>query len=85
MFFRTTHTTRLDDVLHHLFKGEPVFFVHSQQERWEHDHQHGKHGPGVADGATGQKIGRDAHRRRRAETDKLAFGEVKGHFCFDLR
>lgn len=43
-----------------------------------------EHGPGVADGAAGQQVGRDAHRRRDAEAHKLAFRQIKGKFGLDL-
>lgn len=46
--------------------------------------QHEKHRPGIAEGATGQQIGRNPHRARTAEADKLAFGEVESHLCFDF-
>ena len=73
-----------DDVFYHLFRREPVFLIHGQQKGREHDHQHGEHGPGVADKTAGEQVGRDAHRRRTAKADKLAFGKVKGHFGFDF-
>ena len=31
---------------------------------------------------TGQQVGRDAHRRRTAEADKLALGQVEGESSF---
>ena len=61
-----------------------TFFIHGHHKGREHDHQHDEQRPGVADGTTGEQIGRDAHRRADAETDKLAFGEVKGDFRFDF-
>ena len=73
-----------DDVFHHLFQREPVFFIHRQQERRERHGHHKEHGPGVADGAAGQQVGRDAHRRRDPEAYKLAFRQVKGKFRLDL-
>ena len=36
---------------------------------------------GVADGAPGQQVGRDAHSRPAAKTDELAFGEVERHLA----
>ena len=76
--------TVLEDDPHHLFKGEPVFFVHRQQERRERHRHHQEHGSRVADGAPGQQIGRDAHRRRDPETHKLTFRQVKGQFGLDF-
>ena len=73
-----------DDVSHHLFQREPVFLIHSQQKRGERHRHHKEHGPGVADGAAGQQVGRDAHRRRDPEAHKLAFRQIKGKFGFDL-
>ena len=70
--------------MHNLFKGQAVLFIHRQQERREHNSQHEKHRPGIAEGATGQQIGRNPHRARAAEADKLAFGEVESHLCFDF-
>ena len=72
------------DVPHHLFKGEPVFFIHRQQERRERHPHHQEHGPGVADGAPGQQVGRDAHRCRDPEAHKLALCQVKGKFGLDF-
>ena len=73
-----------DDVSHHLFQREPVFFIHRQQKRRERHGHHQEHGPGIADGAPGQQIGGDAHRRRDPEAHKLAFRQVKGQFGLDL-
>src|SRR5699024_11679514 len=50
------------DVPHHLFKGEPVFFVHRQQERRERHHHHQEHGSRVADGAPGAMLDRKSTR-----------------------
>ena len=64
------------DVFQHLFRREPIFFIHGQKKRREHHGQHKEHGPGIADRASGQQIGRDAYRRRTAKTDELALGKV---------
>ena len=70
--------------MNHFFKGEPVFFIHRQQERREHDRQHKEHGPGIPQGLPRQQIGRDADGRRPAKADELAFCKVKGHLRFDF-
>ena len=72
-----------DDVPHHFLKGQAVLFVHRHEERREHDPQHEEHGPGAADGPTGQQIDGDAHQPAAAETDKLPLGEVERQLGFD--
>lgn len=42
------------------------------------------YGPRVTNGAPGQQVGRDAHRRRDPEAHKLAFRQVKGKFGLDF-
>ena len=72
------------DVFQHLFRRESVFFIHGQKKRREHHGQHKEHGPGITDRASGQQIGRDAHRRRDPEAHKLALRQVKGKFGLDF-
>ncbi|CCL63117.1 hypothetical protein BN182_3590019 [Clostridioides difficile E9] len=76
--------TGVDDVSQHLFKGQPVLFVHRHEKSREHDPQHNEQRPGVADGVPGQQIGGNPHRRPDAEADKLPLGEVKSDFGLDL-
>ena len=79
-----TQELGVDHVPQHLFKGQSVLFIHRHEKGREHDPQHDEQRPGVADGAAGQQIGRNTHRRPDAEADQLPFGEVERNFGFNL-
>lgn len=74
-----------EDVFQHLLGGQAVALIHGKKKAGQHQRNHQEHGPCAADGAPGQKIGRDANGRRSAKTDKLPFGEIERHFGFNAR
>ena len=72
----------IEDVPHHLFQRLAVFLVDAQHEEREHDQDHAKRRRAAPQRPFGQKEKRDAEHSTAAETNELAFCQVKRHFGF---
>jgi len=55
------------NIPYHLFKGKSVTLIHSEEKAREHKGNHQEHGPGIANGGTGEQVGGYADYRRRSE------------------
>ena len=68
---------RPDEVAQHLLQGLAVLLVDAEKEEGQHQADHQQNRRVVADHASGEDVGGDAHQTARTETDELALGQVE--------
>ena len=75
----------LNDVSQDFLEGLAVSFIHGEQEVRKHGHNHDERSGADVEIGFEQKENRHTDECAEAEEDQLSFGEVKDHFCLDLR
>ncbi len=77
-----TDEAHLNDVAHDFFEGLSVLFIHSQQEKREHDDNHAKSRYTGSCAAFEQKEQRYTNEGTAAEADELSFCKIEHDLGF---